>query len=67
MNPVQEQALAQLNANRTSFVEKYPNQWIAVNAYGEARAAPRFDILIGASDIDAERLVFAFVAVGAWA
>ncbi len=67
MNPAQEQALALLKANREGLAKEYPNQWIAMSANGNARAAPRFDMLIRESDMDPERVVFAFVAVGAWA
>lgn len=67
MNPTQAQALVQLNSNRTRFVEQYPDQWIAVDANGGAKAASRFDLLIREPGIDPERLVFAFVAVKAWA
>ena len=67
MNPTQAQALAQLNSNRARLVEQYPDQWIAVDANGGAKAASRFDLLIGQPGIDPERSVFAFVAVRAWA
>ena len=67
MNSTQAQALAQLNSNRTRFVEQYPDQWIAVDADGGAKVASRFDLLISQPGIDPERFVFAFVAVKAWA
>ena len=67
MNPAQTAALATLNENRRRYFEQFPNQWIAVNANGTVRAAERFDLLAGEPAIDAERFVFAFVAVGAWA
>jgi hypothetical protein len=67
MNPAQAAALATLNANRRRYFEQFPNQWIAVNANEVVRAAERFDLLAANPDIDAERFVFAFVAVGAWA
>jgi hypothetical protein len=67
VNPYQTEALAALNANRARFFERYPNQWIVVSANGEVRSADRFDMLDRELGNDAERVVFAFVAVGAWA
>ena len=57
-----------LNENRRRYFEQFPNQWIAVNANGAVTPAERFDLLLADNpEIDAERFVFAFVAVGAWA
>lgn len=67
MNPAQAAALDRLNANRETFIREYPNKWIAVNANEIVRAAERFDLLLREPGIDAERFVFAFVRVGAWA
>ena len=65
MNPYQTEALATLNANRARFFERYPNQWIAVNANGTVRAAERFDLLARQPGVEPESFVFAFVRVGA--
>lgn len=67
MNPAHERALAVLNAGRERFVMDFPNQWIAVNANAIVHSAARFDLLLLEPGVDAERFVFAFVAVGAWA
>jgi hypothetical protein len=67
VNAAQEQALAQLSAARERLGRDYPNLWIAINANGEVSAAMDFDLLTREPGVDAGRVVFAFVAVGAWA
>ena len=67
MNPAQTAALATLNENRRRYFEQFPNQWIAVNANELVVAANSFERLAGNPEIDPQRFVFAFVAVGAWA
>jgi hypothetical protein len=67
VTPEHEQAFALLHAQRESFLREFPNRWVAVNANATVRSATRFDLLLGEPGVDAERFVFAFVAVGAWA
>jgi hypothetical protein len=67
MKPAHERALVVLNAGREGFFKEFPNRWIAVDADATVRSAVRFDLLLDELGGDAERFVFAFVAVGAWA
>ena len=67
MTPEHEQAFALLQAQREGFRREFPNRWIAVNARASVRSAARFDLLLDELGGDAERFVFAYVAVGAWA
>jgi hypothetical protein len=67
VTPAHEQALAALHAGRERFAKEFPNRWIAVSDNAEIRVAERFDLLALGEAVDAERFVFAFVAVGAWA
>lgn len=67
MNEAQQRALAILADRREALARDFPNRWIAVDADAEVRNAEAFDILAARVGRDADRSVFAFLAVGAWA
>jgi hypothetical protein len=67
MNALQRDALRALASQRDQLAESYPNHWVALSSHGEVRAALRFDVLLAEYPINPERVVFAFIAVGAWA
>jgi hypothetical protein len=67
MNAAQAAALAKLEVERARFSARFPNQWIAVSANDIVGAAPSFEPLAADPNIDPARVVFAFIAVGAWA
>jgi hypothetical protein len=67
MNPAHQRALAILADRRESLARDFPNRWIAIDADARVRNAEAFDILARDVGQDADRFVFAFLAVGAWA
>jgi hypothetical protein len=67
MNQAQQRALAILADRRDALARDFPNRWIAIDADARVRNAEAFDVLAGNVGSEADRCVFAFLAVGAWA
>jgi hypothetical protein len=67
MNQAQQRALAILADRRDALARDFPNRWIAIDADAQVRNAEAFDVLADGIGADADRCVFAFLAVGAWA
>ena len=67
MTPVQQRALAMLDARREGLAREFPNRWIAVDADARVVSSERFDGLVREVGDHTGRVVFAFLAAGAWA